>query len=201
MSIKNKLFLAFLILFSNISFSQKKLKDSIFIKNDIYEIIYSEVLQQPRNVKYTVYCPLGSTEHYSRKGLNFYKPDNIVTSDDNDYKKNDYDKGHLVPAADFNCNFVKLSKTFSYLNCALQNKFLNRGTWEKLETYERKLARTHIVKVEVIIGFSSKSKRVQPGATIPDYFIKIIRYDKVTEKYYFKNERPQFTSYLKYKIK
>ena len=107
-----------------------QLRDSIRIKTDIYEVIYSEKLESPRWVQYTVLCPNGTA---SRSGMDFYTNDSIKTSSNEDYVKNEWDKGHMAPAADFNCDKDMLRKTFSYLNCALQNQYLNRGVWRMLE--------------------------------------------------------------------
>ena len=94
--------------------AQKALRDSIYVKSDIFEVVYSEKLQQPKFVKYTVQCPTGTA---SRSGMDFYICDSILTSDNNDYYNNPYDKGHMAPAADFNCTKEMLYKSFSYLNC------------------------------------------------------------------------------------
>jgi DNA/RNA endonuclease G (NUC1) len=91
-------------------FAQKKLRDSVYIKTDIFEVVYSEVLEQPKFVKYTVKCPNGTA---SRAGMDFYTCDSIKTSDNKDYEKNIWDKGHMGPAADFNCDKETLYKTFS----------------------------------------------------------------------------------------
>ena len=37
-----------------------QLRDSVYVKTDIYEAVYSEVLQQPKRVWYTVQCPSGT---------------------------------------------------------------------------------------------------------------------------------------------
>ncbi len=58
-------------------------RDSVFIKTSIYSCVYSEVLQQPKRVWYTVQCPLGS---YPRKGMDFYVNDSVRTSDGKDYE-------------------------------------------------------------------------------------------------------------------
>jgi DNA/RNA endonuclease G (NUC1) len=51
--------------------------------------------------------------------MEFYTDKDIKTSDTRDYLNNVYDRGHLAPVADFNCDLATLRKTFTYLNCAL----------------------------------------------------------------------------------
>ncbi len=179
--------------------SQKTLRDSIYIKTNMFEIVYSEKLQQPKFIKYTVQCPNGTA---SRKGMDFYTCDSILTSDNLDYVSNPYDKGHLAPAASFSCDKETLYKTFTYLNCSLQQENLNRTTWRLLEERERELAKKHsVVIVEIRCVFSPKSVVLHSGATIPDGYFKTIKYGKTIEKYYFKNEKPLSTDYTKYIIK
>ena len=88
-------------------------RDSVYVKTDIYEAVYSEVLQQPKRVWYTVQCPAGTA---ARTGMDFYTVPGIITSDNADYVNNVWDKGHCAPAADFNCTKEMLFKTFSYVN-------------------------------------------------------------------------------------
>jgi len=179
-------------------YGQKPLRDSIYVKTDMFEIVYSEKLQQPKFIRYTVQCPNGTAP---RKGMDFYVCDSILTSDDKDYVNNPYDKGHLAPAADFNCTGEMLFKTFTYLNCSLQQENLNRTTWRLLEVRERDLAKIQKVVVEIRCVYSSKSIVLLTGATIPDAYYKTIKYGKTIEVYYFKNEKPLTTDYTKYKIK
>jgi endonuclease G len=169
-----------------VSFSQK-LRDSVYIKSDIFEIMYSEVLEQPLWVKYKVQCPNGS---YPRKGMDFYVIDSIKTSDNKDYEDNVYDKGHMAPAADFNCTKEMLLKTFTYLNCTLQNQYLNRGAWRLLEAYERELSKNFEVSVEINCEFLPSSIKLPTGATIPTSYTKTIKYSNKKEVYKFKNEKP-----------
>lgn len=181
-------------------FSQTKLRDSVFVKTEIYEVIYSEILEQPRMVKYTVLCPDGKA---SRSGMDFYINDSIKTSDNLDYVSNVYDKGHLAPAADFNCTREMLLKTFSYLNCSLQNQYLNRGVWRMLEEHERTLAAKENVVVTIEIVFSKSSKKLPSGATVPDGYYKTIYLEKSkkTIKYYFPNVKPDRSTFASYQIK
>ena len=190
--------LLFLLLFPLFVFGQKTLRDSIYIKTNMFEIVYSEKLQQPKFIRYTVQCPNGTA---NRKGMDFYTCDSILTSDNKDYENNPYDKGHLAPAADFNCDRDMLFKTFTYLNCSLQQENLNRTTWRLLEARERELAKTQKVTVEIRCVFTPKSVVLPTGATIPDGYYKTIKYGKTVEKYYFKNEKPLSTDFTKYKIK
>lgn len=175
-----------------------QLRDSVLVKSPIFKVMYSETLQQPKWIEYRVACGEGD---FSRKGLDFYVCDSVKTSDGGDYEGNVWDKGHLAPAADFNCNKDYLKMTFSYLNCVLQHEKLNRGAWRLLESYERDLAKKYSVDVKIKMVYSKKSMVLKSGATVPDGFYKTIKYNKVVEVYYFKNEPPVTTDYKKYKIK
>ncbi len=190
-----KKILLILLLTTFISYSQR---DSVLVKTDIFEVSYSEKFEQPLRVKYRVLCHNGKV---SRKGMDFYTEDGYKTSDSRDYEDNIYDKGHCAPAADFNCDKVMLLKTFTYLNCSLQNQFLNRGAWRLLEAHERELSKIYIVDIEIKIIFSEKSIKLSTGATVPYAFIKIIKFNGKTEKYYFINEKPKYKNYRYYLVK
>lgn len=187
------IFLYFFLLLSVLSFGQ--LRDSIYIKTTIFNIVYSEKLQQPKWIEYNVKCVDGNI---SRKGLDFYTCDSVKTSDHKDYENNVYDKGHLAPAADFNCNKESLKLTFSYLNCVLQHEKLNRGVWRLLESHERELSKNNKVTVEIRMVYSKKSIILPTGATVPDAFIKTIKYSNKKEVYYFKNDMPEYSDFKKY---
>jgi len=182
------------LLLPSILFSQRA---DVLVKTDIFTVNYSEIYQQPLRIEYLVQCPNGGA---SRKGMDFYTNDSIITSDNGDYENNIYDKGHLAPAADFTCSREMLYKTFSYLNCALQDQYLNRGTWRLLEAYERQLAATSTVKVEIILEFKNSSK-LPPGATVPSGFYKKITAGTKVYMYYFANAKPLSSKYSDYEIK
>lgn len=191
-----RILILFLLLSTNV-FAQKR--DSVFVRLNTYEVMYSEKLEQPLWVSYNVRCPYGN---YPRKGMDFYINDSIHTSDNRDYINNIFDKGHLAPAAAFNCDRETLLSTFSYLNCALQNQYLNRGVWKSLEAYERELAKKYpIVEIKIHCEFSDKSIKLSSGATVPDGFYKVIRYGDTTLNFYFPNQRPKHTDYMRYLIK
>jgi endonuclease G len=176
-----------------------QLRDSIYVKTSIYEVMYSEKLEQPLWVKYQVLC---TGTGVSRKGIDFYVDKKIHTSDAKDYEFNSYDKGHCAPAADFNCNRKMLYKTFSYLNCILQNEKLNRVHWRLLEDYERSLAYTEgPVFVEIRMVYDKSPRRVYAGATIPAAFYKIIETRSKKLTFFFKNEPPTKPTFVDYQIK
>lgn len=177
-----------------------QLRDSVRIKTDIYEVIYSEKLESPRWVKYTVLCPNGTA---SRAGMDFYTNDSVKTSSNEDYVKNEWDKGHMAPAADFNCDKEMLRKTFSYLNCALQNQYLNRGVWRMLEEQEREWAKKEITTVTINLVFDKTSYTLPTGATVPNGFLKTICLEKSGKKikFYFPNMTPTKEKYTDYEIK
>ena len=190
-----KKILLLLFLLPLVAFAQR---DSVYIKTDIFTSVYSEILQQPKWVKYTVLCPTGTAP---RTGMDFYAQAGIITSDNADYAANVYDKGHCAPAADFNCTKEMLYKTFTYVNCVLQHERLNRGVWRLLESYERELAKTNTVSVEIRMVYSTTSLKLPTGATIPDGFFKIIKFGSKTEKYYFSNSSPTSSDFRTYLVK
>ena len=180
----------FLILSSTLTYSQ-------VIKTDIFTVNYSEKYEQPLWLEYTIQCPNG---HAERTGMNFWVPKGIKTSDDADYKDNIYDKGHLAPAAAFNCDKEMLLKTFSYLNSALQHEGLNRGQWAKLESFERSLSNFfgQEVRVRVDVLFEGKLKKVKGGATIPSGFRKTIIMGDITKVFEFPNKSTTSTNWIEY---
>lgn len=191
---KITLFLITLLL-SVSSFSQA-LRDSVNWKTPYYRVVYSEVLEQPKAVWYTVACPNGTA---SRSGMDFYTESTIKTSDNADYVNNEWDKGHMAPAASLNCTKEMLLTTFSYTNSALQQQSLNRGVWKKLEIQERTWAQTNTVTVYIIIEFDKTPKRVATNAAIPKGFYKELIVGNIKHCYYFPNIAPSSSDLEKYK--
>ena len=154
------------------------------VVTDIFTVVYSEDYEQPIKLKYTVECPTGEQ---GRSGISWYGSSEVHTSDSDDYKDNEWDRGHLAPAADFSCDRETIKKTFTYLNCALQHEGLNRGPWKELERFERDLAKFFEVVVIVEVDFSENPERVPGGAAIPRGFFKTIFFKGNTWKFYFPN--------------
>ena len=163
--------------------------DSILVINNIFEISYNEILEQPNWVKYTV---KDIVKNADRDGMNFYTVDSIYTSDDNDYYSNRWDRGHMAPAGSFNDSYENLYSTFTYLNVALQYDDLNRGAWVELEEQVRKWADEFgDIRVEIYLEFDSNHITLDTGAHVPTAFYKYVNFPDQTKKcYYFPNISP-----------
>ena len=164
-----------------------ELRDSIYIQTPIYQVTYSETKEQPIQL---TYLSSNRVKNVDRGSMNFYTDKEIHTSDNADYYRNVWDKGHLAPAATFSDSRDNLRMTFSYLNCALQNQYLNRGAWRLLEEQERKWDDQEELKVTIKIEFSDSI--LPTGATIPSKFTKCIEFTDSNNIrcYSFPNERP-----------
>ena len=193
-----QLLVTFILLALGTTIAGQDKRESVIVQTEIFKVEYNEVLEQPMWVEYTVQCPNGDA---SRKGLDFWEPKGVHTSDDDDYSNNIWDKGHLAPAAAFNCSKEMLKKTFSYLNCALQHEGLNRGPWRFLEEYERELAlENDTVKVSVIVHFDNDTV-LPTGAKIPSDFTKIIIVNNDTLTYKFPNKNVRGKKWEEFEVK
>ena len=179
------------ILFSFLIVSLNSFGQNVRIKNDVFEVLYSQSLEQPLIIKYR---STNRPTNVNRGAMDFYKEPTIKTSDADDYKANIYDKGHGAPAAAFSDNMVNLKQTFSYLNCIMQDKYLNRGEWRMLEEQIRKWDDTENITVLIKTFFDTPAKRVATGAAIPSHLQTHIYFEKQKKWkcYVFLNEKPKF---------
>jgi DNA/RNA endonuclease G (NUC1) len=161
------------------------------IKNGVFEVLYSQSLEQPLVIKYR---SINRPTKVNRGAMDFYKEPGIKTSDADDYKSNIYDKGHGAPAATFSDNMVNLKQTFSYLNCIMQDQYLNRGEWRLLEEQIRKWDDVEPITVLIKTFFDTPVKRVPTGAAIPSYLQKHIYFEKSKKWrcFVFLNQKPKF---------
>lgn len=174
-------------------------QDTIRVKNNVFEVLYSQNLEQPLWIKYR---STNRPTNVNRGHMDFYTEKGIKTSDGEDYKANIYDKGHGAPAATFSDNEQNLKQTFSYLNCIMQDQYLNRGEWRLLEEQERKWDDTESISVFIkLVFFDKPVKRVATNAAVPTFLEKHIYFEK-TKKWIcfnFPNEKPKF-KWEEYKI-
>lgn len=173
--------------------------DIVNIKKSIFEVKYSQKLEQPLMLTYR---STNRPTNVNRGSMDFYTEPGVHTSDAADYAKNIYDKGHLAPAATFSDNLDNLKQTFTYLNCALQDQYLNRGEWRILEEQERVWDDAEPLTIKIELVFDDDSKKLPTGATVPSALEKHIYFEKSKKYkcYYFKNEKPT-KKWVDYEIK
>jgi endonuclease G len=173
-------------LFVTLSLSAQQ---NVQLTNQVFQVIYSQQLQQPIEL---IYRSTNRPTNVNRGSMNFYTEKGIITSDGADYKSNVYDKGHLAPAATFSDNMENLKQTFSYLNCALQDQYMNRGEWRLLEEQERKWDDVEPLTIKVELVFGPKSTKLPTGATVPTDMVKHIHFEKSNKWrcFSFPNSKP-----------
>ncbi len=182
----NKILLVLLLLVS-VSLSAQ----DVVIKNNVFQVLYSQQLEQPLKI---VYESTNRPTKVNRGTMDFYTEKGIKTSDAADYKANIYDKGHGAPAASFSDNMENLKQTFSYLNCIMQDQYLNRGEWRLLEEQERKWDDNENLTIIIKAFFDTPAKRVPTGAAIPSHLQKHIYFQKqkVWKCFVFLNQKPKY---------
>tara|TARA_Y100000813_G_C24159902_1_gene351594 strand:- start:1907 stop:2506 length:600 start_codon:yes stop_codon:yes gene_type:complete len=195
-----KILITFLFLLSFFTTQGQVKRDSVYFESSYYSGIYSEIKEQPLFIKYRV-LNCGS-EGFSRKGISFFTNDSIHTSNNEDYYKNIWDRGHMVPAASQNCYKKSIRETFSFLNIALQHERLNQGVWRQLEEEERELSwKYDKVDVEIQVEFKT-DQWLKTGALIPSGFYKTLYLNgKRYMTFYFKNRTPKYPNYQNYRIR
>jgi endonuclease G len=86
-----------------------------------------------------------------------------------------YDRGHLCPAGDRTGNAAASAETFVMTNIQPQIHALNTGPWERLEEFERSLARPESELLIVAGGlFDATPETLPSGVAIPRDYFKII---------------------------
>lgn len=162
------------------------LREEVMVENSVFRISYNETKEQPNWIEYDV---RDFVKVADRGNMDFYKVSDVWTSDDSDYYKNEWDKGHMAPAGSFTDSWSNLAKTFSFVNCALQKDSLNRGEWKELEEQVREWARDQgTVTVRIELKFSPDSRVLSTGATVPDGFFKFLTFsDNRKMCFYFDN--------------
>ena len=167
----------------------QSLRTEVVVKNQVFQVSYNEVLEGPN---WLVYHATNRPTNVNRGSMDFYTEKGIKTSDGDDYKANIYDKGHMAPAAHFSDNMENLKQTFSYLNCSLQDQYLNRGEWRLLEEQERKWDDVENLTIKIIPVYEKGHLVLPTGGHVPTAYHKHIRWTRSGKKvcYYFPNVKP-----------
>jgi DNA/RNA endonuclease G (NUC1) len=153
----------------------KELREEVYVETSIFKVWYSEVKEQPLKL---IYTSTNRPTNVNRGSMDFYTIPNVHTSDKNDYYRNIYDKGHLAPAATYSDNMENLKATFSYLNCALQDQYMNRGEWRLLEEQERRWDDESDLTITVELVWDEGYTILPTGGHVPSDMIKHIYFEK-----------------------
>ena len=164
-------------------------RDEVIIENNVFKVWYSEVKEQPTKL---IYTSTNRPKNVDRGSMNFYTEGDVYTSNNADYYNNVWDKGHLAPAATYSDSMVNLKQTFSFLNCALQNQYLNRGEWRLLEEEEREWDDIENLTITVELEWNGDYEVLPTGGHIPTHMINTIYFETsgTCRKFRFPNEQP-----------
>jgi DNA/RNA endonuclease G (NUC1) len=165
-------------------------QDVVTVDKGIYVVEYSQKFEQPLKVTYRA---TNRPKNADRGSMNFYTEGAYHTSDDKDYYRNVWDKGHMAPAAHFSDSKENIKTTFSYLNSALQDQYLNRGEWRLLEAQERVWDDEENLTIAITVDFKDGHEVLETGGHIPTSFLKSITWETSGKKkcFYFPNSRPE----------
>lgn len=156
------------------------LKNEELITKANYALSYNEKHEQAVWVAYFL-----RKEHVigqaNRDGSSFI-PDPAVstqTAVTSDYTRSGFDRGHLVPAADFKCCQDLMDETFYMSNISPQAPEFNREIWEQLESQVRQWVRRDkelLVITGSVIGERPKKIGNKTKISVPTHFYKILVY-------------------------
>ena len=164
-------------------------RGEVIVENPVFKVWYSEVKEQPTKL---IYTSTNRPKNVDRGSMNFYTEGDVYTSNNADYYNNVWDKGHLAPAATYSDSMVNLKQTFSFLNCALQNQYLNRGEWRLLEEEEREWDDIENLTITVELEWNGDYEILPTGGHVPTHMVKTIYFETsgTCRKFRFPNENP-----------
>jgi len=113
---------------------------------------------------------------------NDFRPDPKVSTKSatkQDYWDSGFDRGHLVPSADFRWSKKAMSETYFYSNMSPQRSVMNGRRWAELENALRKYVKKADEQLIVLTGpwLSDDLTKVPQGSkrlSIPRYFYKVV---------------------------
>lgn len=109
-----------------------------------------------------------------------YNQDELIgsgTAAYRDYSRSGFDRGHLVPAADFQCCQELMNETFAMSNIAPFDTTLNRHAWAELEQkirfWARKKGELYVISGPVFVNKNYSIGRYNE-VVVPTHFFKVI---------------------------
>jgi endonuclease G len=159
--------------FGNPSNADKNDLENYLLVNQYMVISYSRSRMIPNWVAWRVTpSDLGNLEREDSFRPDDRLPRGFEKVFPSDYTGSGFDRGHLCPSADRTSTPEAMASTFLMTNIAPQTPDLNRGPWEKLESYLRTLVRRR-QDVYVIAGNYGEKGKIRRKIVIPTNFWKI----------------------------
>lgn len=156
------------------------------VQHHSYITYYNAVKGEPDSVSWEltpamVSCnPPGRQDHFAAD------PSIPNSTKPTAYRNSGYDKGHMFPYADAECNGTDQIECFYMTNMLPQLHALNAGDWKTLETQERVWASTQTIHI-IAGGYGSKG-HLASGVNIPESCWKAIYVDHKWHGYIMPNE-------------
>jgi endonuclease G len=160
------------------------LKHCVKIKHKSYITMFDTVLKYPvlvhwLNTRDRLEC---GNQKLERK--NNFQPDPelyIETDLNKDYYRSGYDRGHMCPAADNQCDPDMMAECFYFSNMVPQPHATNAGHWKTIEQFTRELTLSYD-SVYVWCGSVGSARKIN-RVTVPTKCWKVI-YVVKQKKYY-----------------
>ena len=175
---KKGLLLITTLLISFVLFSQ----DVVVLKHTNYTSHFSKSKKYPVMVEWWITkAKVGCEKPLPRKDN--FKPDPLLVSETDlmeDYKGSGTDRGHMMPAAENQCQTQPIQdECFYFSNMAAQYHSLNAGDWKSVDTMEREWAKKDD-SVHVWCGNIGELKRIGKVA-VPSQCWKVLYFVKSKE--------------------
>jgi endonuclease G len=116
-------------------------KDNYLIKRKQYALSYNNSNGTPNWVSWHVNKSWRGRVRRSKFAPDPDLPEGFFQVRPNDYRASGFDRGHMCPSGDRTASREDNQATFYMTNMVPQSPDNNRHTWEKLETYCRRLVR------------------------------------------------------------
>ncbi|MCX7640954.1 MAG: DNA/RNA non-specific endonuclease [Pyrinomonadaceae bacterium] len=159
--------------FGNPSNASKTDPENFLLVNQYMVISYSRSRRIPNWVAWRLTADdIGKLDR-----IDSFRPDDRIPAHwgrviPSDYTGTGFDRGHICPSADREGSQKAMDSTFLMTNIAPQTPDLNRGPWEKFESYLRTLARRRKT-IYTIAGSYGESGKIKNKIAVPETFWKI----------------------------
>lgn len=148
------------------------------LNSGTYVVVYSPALRIPQSVDWVLRkSDIGSI----KRELSWrFAEDTRVPRPracHSDYTNSEYDRGHMVPAADRSATISAMRSTFIMTNVCPQVPSLNRGSWKRLEDGCRAIAKqgqTLRIHVDAVFWQADTQRIGRDSVAVPHAFVKSV---------------------------